>query len=300
VSFCNVQEPTSKAVLTEVAQAKINLGLRVLRRRSDGYHDIETVLLRIPWGDQVHAAPDTSFAFTCSDPLLPTDARNLCVRAAYGLAEWLQRRPWGRLHLEKYVPYGAGLGSGSSDAAATLRVLSRLWGVRLGSEALQRLAASLGSDVPFFLWPQPVALATGRGEVLHPLPDFHFPYYLVVVVPSLQVATAEAYRLVQPRERPSPPLVEVVRSNDPERWQRELINDFELPVFSRYPELQALKCWLLEAGAVYGALSGSGAALFGVFTDLKRAEAAACEAAQRGLRSWYGQPETSTQSCTAI
>jgi len=300
VPLCNLENQATQAVLLEAAPAKINLGLRVLRRRPDGYHDIETVLLRIPWSDQLSAAAEAAFVFTCSDPLLPTDERNLCVRAALDLAKWLQRQPCVRLHLNKYVPYGAGLGSGSSDAAATLRLLSRLWGEPIEIEVLRRLAASLGSDVPFFLWPEPVALATGRGEVLQPLQDFYFPYYLAVVVPPLQVATAEAYRLVRPREAQNPPLAELVCANDPERWRRELINDFELPVFSRYPELHALKHWLLEAGAVYAALSGSGAALFGVFTELECAEAVAYEAIQRGLRSWYGQPETTTQACTTV
>ncbi len=276
---------------TEDAPAKINLGLRVLRRRPDGYHDIETVLLRIPWADRLTWRPSEFFAFTCSDPTLPTDARNLCVRAAQDLARLLQRLPTGRLHLDKRVPYGAGLGSGSSDAAATLRLLLCAWNQSLAPNVLHGLAAALGSDVPFFLLATPVALATGRGERLQPLSDYRFPFYLAVVVPPLHIATAEAYRLVQPCSDRRTSLVELVCTNDPERWRQALVNDFEAPLFARYPELSALKQWLLDAGAVYAALSGSGSALFGVFTEPAVAQQVANEARARGLRSWYGQPE---------
>lgn len=276
---------------TERAPAKINLGLRVLRRRSDGYHAIETVLLRISWADQLTLVPAERFVFTCSDPNLPTDEGNLCVRAAKRLAAQLQQQPTGWLHLDKQVPYGAGLGSGSSDAAATLRLLLRAWGRSLSPGMQHRLAARLGSDVPFFLLPTPAARATGRGEYLQPLLDYRFPFYLAVVVPPLHVATAEAYRLIQPRLRRTPLLTELVRSNDPERWRRELQNDFEAPLFARHPELAELKQWLLESGAVYAALSGSGSALFGVFTEPTPAQQVAEAAQMRGLRSWWGQPE---------
>ncbi|MDQ7039925.1 MAG: 4-(cytidine 5'-diphospho)-2-C-methyl-D-erythritol kinase [Rhodothermus sp.] len=277
--------------IEQEAPAKINLGLRVLRRRSDGYHDIETVLLRIPWTDRLTLTPADRFTFTCSDPALPTDERNLCVRAAIHLADALQRPLTGRLHLDKRVPYGAGLGSGSSDAAATLRLLLRSWKHSLAANDLHRLAAALGSDVPFFLLPAPAALATGRGEQLQPLTTYRFPFHLVVLVPSFRIATAEAYRLVQPRALREASLVEIVTANDPERWRRELRNDFEAPLFARYPELAALKQWLLEAGAVYAALSGSGSALFGVFTECHLAETVAMAARQRGFQCWQGQPD---------
>ncbi len=277
--------------IEQEAPAKINLGLRVLRRRPDGYHDIETVLLRIPWTDRLTLTPADRFTFTCSDPALPTDERNLCVRAARHLAELLHQPLTGWLHLDKRVPYGAGLGSGSSDAAATLRLLLRSWKHPLAANDLHQLAATLGSDVPFFLLPTQAALATGRGEQLQPLPTYHFPFHLVVLVPSFRIATAEAYRLVQPRASRRPSLVEIVASNDPERWRRELQNDFEAPLFARYPELKTLKQWLLQCGAVYAALSGSGSALFGVFTERHRAETVAIAARQRGLQCWQGRPD---------
>ncbi|SHK71913.1 4-(cytidine 5'-diphospho)-2-C-methyl-D-erythritol kinase [Rhodothermus profundi] len=277
--------------LVQLAPAKINLGLRVLRRRPDGYHDIETVLLRIPWTDRLTLTPADRFTFTCSDPALPTDERNLCVRAAGRLANLLHQPLTGWLHLDKRVPYGAGLGSGSSDAAATLQLLLRQQRTSLAPDVLHRLAADLGSDVPFFLLPAPAALATGRGEQLQPLSAYQFPFHLVVLVPSFRIATAEAYRLVQPRASQGPSLAEIVTSNDPERWQRELQNDFEAPLFARYPELKALKQWLRQRGAAYAALSGSGSALFGVFTERSLAEAAAIAARQRGLQCWQGQPD---------
>ncbi|MDX1419144.1 MAG: 4-(cytidine 5'-diphospho)-2-C-methyl-D-erythritol kinase, partial [Rubricoccaceae bacterium] len=150
------------------APAKINLGLHVLRRRADGFHDVETVLVPIGWADGLTARPAPGLRFTCSDPALPTDDGNLVVRAARALAGWAGVAPAAALHLAKRVPYGAGLGSGSSDAAHTLRLLARLWGLDVPADALHGLAAGLGSDVPFFLGDGP-ALATGRGEVLTPL-----------------------------------------------------------------------------------------------------------------------------------
>lgn len=266
------------------APAKVNLGLHVLRRRPDGFHDVETVLLPIGWADEVRVAPADAFRFTCSDPSLPTDERNLCVRAARALANWAGIEPHGALHLEKRVPHGAGLGGGSSDAAHTLRLLAEHWNLTPAPDDLHALAAGLGSDVPFFLHDGPM-LATGRGELLEPL-DYAHPFVLTVVMPPVTVGTAEAYGLVQPDDRDRADLVALVRSNDLERWRLELVNDFEVPILARHPEIGRAKRLLEEAGAGYAALSGSGAAVFGVFEREDEARAAAEEAERRGLRVW--------------
>lgn len=277
-------------VLDRSAPAKINLGLHVLRRREDGYHAIETVLLPIGWHDTLTAAPAERFRFTCSDPALPTDERNLCVRAAQALAAWAGIEPRAALHLEKRLPHGAGLGGGSSDAAHTLRLLADLWGLQPPPEVLHRLAADLGSDVPFFLYDGPM-LATGRGEVLTPLGEaYEFPFTLVVVMPPVAVATAEAYRLVRPQAEGRPDLGALIRSNDLARWRRELVNDFEAPILVRHPAIARAKERLLEAGAGYAALSGSGAAVFGVFEEEPSARAAAEAAWREGLSAWWGRP----------
>lgn len=272
------------------APAKINLGLHVLRRRADGYHDVETVLLPIGWADRLAAAPADDLALTCSDPALPTDDGNLVVRAARALAGWAGIEPRAALHLEKRVPYGAGLGSGSSDAAHALRLLAALWRLDVPEADLHRLAAGLGSDVPFFLLGG-TALAAGRGEVLTPLRGgdgrpYRLPFALVVAVPPVHVATAEAYGLVTPGDRDRPDLAALVRSNDLVRWRAELVNDFEAPVLVRHPEVAAAKAALLDAGAGYAALSGSGAAVFGVFERGDEAAAAAETLRAAGCRVW--------------
>ena len=276
------------------APAKLNLGLHVLRRRADGFHAIETVMLPIGWADQLSASRSPRLTLRCSDPALPTGEGNLVVQAANALAAWAGIAPGAELHLEKCVPYGAGLGSGSADAAVTLRLLSRLWGLSVPELELHALAATLGSDVPFFLLGG-AALATGRGEVLAPLVDaggtpYHCPFWLVVGVPPVQVSTAEAYRLVVPDDGSRPDLADLVGSNDLARWRTELVNDFEAPIFSRYPVIASAKQALLDEGAGYAALSGSGAAVFGVFEE----EGVACRARDRlgtqGYRVWIEGP----------
>ena len=275
---------TSSSPFRRPAPAKVNLGLHVLRRRSDGFHDVETILLPIGWADEVLVTSSDAFRFSCSDPSLPTDERNLCVRAARALAEYAGIAPHGALHLEKRVPHGAGLGGGSSDAAHTLRLLAEHWRLDVPAVDLHALAAELGSDVPFFLHDGP-ALATGRGEVLEPL-DYALPYALTVVMPPVTVGTAEAYGLVRPDDRDRPDLTAVVRSNDLERWRAELTNDFEAPILERHPEIAEVKRLLEEGGAEYAALSGSGAAFFGVFEREADALEAAAEAERRGLGVW--------------
>lgn len=278
--------------LTRLAPAKLNLGLHILRRRPDGFHQLETVFLPIGWADALTAEPGPPLELTTSDPALPTDSGNLVIRAALALAAHLGIEPSGRLHLDKRVPYGAGLGSGSSDAAAALRLCAELWDVDVPEADLHQIASSLGSDVPFFLL-EGAAHATGRGEILTPLLDadgapYQCPFWIVVAVPEVHVSTAEAYGLVQPTDTNRPDLVDLIRSNDLARWRDELVNDFEAPIAARHPEIaRALATLRDQAG--YAALSGSGSAVFGVFD----AEAAARDAASAlgGLRLWVQAPQ---------
>ena len=274
------------------APAKLNLGLHVLRRRADGYHDLDTVFLAIPWHDALTAAPADALAFSSSDPHLPADDTNLVVKAARALAAYAGIEPTAALHLDKHLPYGAGLGGGSSDAATTLHALEGLWGLDVAKDDLHRIAAHLGSDVPFFLDPRPMR-ASGRGERLAPLlhPDgapYVFPYALAVVVPPVHVSTADAYRLVRPNETNRPDLGAVVGSNDLDRWRRDLVNDFERPVAAAYPALAGVRAALHDVGAAYVSMSGSGSAFFGVFERLSDAHAAAEALGHAGHRTWAG------------
>ena len=279
--------------VTRLAPAKLNLGLHVLRRRPDGFHQLETVFLPIGWADALTAEPSGSLELTTSDPALPTDDGNLVVRAALALAQHVGIEPTGRLHLDKRVPYGAGLGSGSSDAAATLRLLTELWNLDVVEADLHALAATLGSDVPFFLL-EDAAHATGRGEVLVPLVGadgalYRCPFWIVVAVPRVHVSTAEAYALVQPSDVDRPDLTDLIRSNDLTRWRDELVNDFEPPIVARHPEIASALHTLRELGD-YAALSGSGSAVFGVFGEEGRAREAA--ETLNELRVWVQPPPT--------
>ena len=185
------------------------------------------------------------------------------------------------MHLNKRLPVGAGLGGGSSDAAAALRALQRLWQCETDEADLQRIALSLGSDVPFFLGSCP-AFATGRGEVLQRMCDYSLPYALLVVAAPVNVSTAWAFRRVTPKLARHGDLRAVVESNDLDCWRHALVNDFETPVFRYYPELLARKAELLDMGAGYASLTGTGAAVYGVFESWNRALQAAAASREAG------------------
>jgi 4-diphosphocytidyl-2-C-methyl-D-erythritol kinase len=240
--------------------AKINLGLNVVRRRDDGYHDIQSVLVRIPLCDALEAVIDPAlggneviFTRTGIDvPGSPDD--DLCMKAV----RMLQREhhlPCLRVHLHKAIPAGAGLGGGSSDGAHMLHLLDRLCGLRLPREHLHTMAAALGSDVPFFLGSGP-QLAEGRGEKLRPVTVDLRGLWLVVVNPGVHVPTAEVYRNTTPSGREVD--LEAALLRPFEEWNEHVVNGMEPYVFSAYPAVAAAKETLLVAGAAYAAMSGSG------------------------------------------
>ncbi len=274
------------------APAKINLGLHVKRKRADGFHEIETVFLRIGWSDRLTVVPAPELSMRCSDPALPVDDQNTCMKAARLLAAQTGTVLGARIELEKRVPYGAGLGSGSSDAATTLQLLVNLWGLDIGEDVLMDVAASVGSDVPCFL-KEPAAYAEGRGELLSDLKcgDGHaytFPFTLVVVVPPIHVSSAEAYGSVIPRDTKRPSLEALVCTNDLALWRDRLKNDFEDSVLNRHPEIAAVKQQLFDLGAGYASLSGSGSAVYGVFESDSTAELAAAADVFAGMKVWHG------------
>ena len=253
-------------------------------------------MVPIGWSDLLVAAPASGFVFTCSDPALPTDETNLVVRAAKLLANRLATDLDLAIHLAKRVPYGSGLGGGSSDAVATLLLLMDTLGSALPPPELADLATELGSDVPFFLQ-QNAALATGRGEVVSPLntPEgkpYRMPYDMVVAVPPVYVSTAAAYSIVKPTERDRPDLASLVLTNDLAEWRSHLVNDFEVAILAREPIVDHAKQRLLDAGAGYAALSGSGSAVFGVFENRSDAHQAASSLRDGGCRVWieHGAP----------
>jgi 4-diphosphocytidyl-2-C-methyl-D-erythritol kinase len=233
------------------SRAKINWSLRITGRREDGYHDLETLFQTITLHDVLTFRPAERLTLTCDDPTIPTGETNLILRAARALGA-----PPVSIELEKRIPAGGGLGGGSSNAAATLLALSQLFGI---DKPLHDIALGLGSDVPFFLLGGGAAYATGRGEVLTPLPSLAAP--LLLVFPSDRVLTAEAFRLVK---RFSPPLgLERMRAM---RFE-DFANDFEEPVFERLPRLRAIKERLVHAGAKWASMTGSGSTIVGAFAS---------------------------------
>ncbi len=245
------------------ANCKINLGLNVLRRREDGYHDLETVMLPVrELFDEVEVLPASEFLFKTEG--LPVDCpveENLCVKA-FRLMQRRYALPEVAISLRKRVPFGAGLGGGSSDATMVLLALNHLFSLALSEEELIALASVLGSDTAFFVRNTP-QLCRGRGELMEPIELPLAGLWLQLVKPEEGVSTREAYAGVLP-EVPKVGLREQLLS-PVDAWQEGVKNDFERSVFARHPRLQSIKESLLAQGALYASMSGSGSTLFGLF-----------------------------------
>ncbi|MEP7071512.1 MAG: 4-(cytidine 5'-diphospho)-2-C-methyl-D-erythritol kinase [Verrucomicrobiota bacterium] len=244
--------------MEERAHAKVNLSLRVLRKREDGFHEIETVMAPITLCDLLHFAPAADFFFQCSAPDVPSGEDNLVVRAARLFFAETKLEPKVAITLTKRIPHGAGLGGGSSDAAATLRGLNRFFDTQLSEEEMKVCAETLGSDVPFFLR-QRAAICCGRGELITfwSLPK---TIHLVLLKPAFGVPTPWAYsRWSATRERPQ---------EEANAFGITFLNDLEEPVFARFPFLQVLKDWLrAQEGVKVAQMSGSGSTVFAVMED---------------------------------
>ncbi|HEY0741407.1 MAG TPA: 4-(cytidine 5'-diphospho)-2-C-methyl-D-erythritol kinase [Chryseosolibacter sp.] len=243
--------------------AKINLGLNVIRKRADGYHDLETCFYPIAWTDVLEIIPSKTFQFTSSGLAIEGNAdTNLCVKA-YQLLKKDFDLPAVHIHLHKIIPMGAGLGGGSSDAAFTLRQLSESFDLGLSKATLEDYAAKLGSDCAFFI-SDDAKLGTGRGEMLSPISVSLKGLYLVVVKPPVHVSTAEAYSGITPSQHPTN-IQEVLERKAISEWRSLLINDFEDSVFKKYPAIREVKEQLYNLGALYASMSGSGSSVFGIF-----------------------------------
>lgn len=267
-------------MINQRAYAKINLGLRILRKRGDGYHDIETVFQSINLYDEITLEPSDAISLTCSEPTLPTDERNLCMKSAISLNQFSKIQRGVHIHLRKQIPVGAGLGGGSSDAAATLHALNRFWDLELGENELYRIALKLGSDVPYFL-KKGTAYATGRGEELEYIP-FDIPYWIVVAYPNIHISTTWAYQNInfqqlttRPHFTSSLKRIAIDHINDPQQLVMHLGNDFEPLVLRTYPLIAKVRQTFYSTGAVLALLSGSGSAVFALYSREFQAQAAA-------------------------
>ncbi|OFY16546.1 MAG: 4-(cytidine 5'-diphospho)-2-C-methyl-D-erythritol kinase [Bacteroidetes bacterium GWE2_42_24] len=243
---------------------KINLGLHILNRRPDGFHNIESILYPVQLCDVLTIEKSERFIFTSSG--IQIDGSwddNLCVKAYRLMQQHYDLSPVA-IHLQKNIPAGAGLGGGSADAAYTLKAINQLFNLGASNQELKALAATLGSDCPFFIDSVP-ALATGRGEVLAPVDINLNGYWLLIAKPGTGVSTAEAYRGACPLEGRSS-LVGIVQQPI-SKWQGQLCNDFENHIFKTCSAIGRIKEQLISMGALFAAMSGSGSAVYGIFSS---------------------------------
>lgn len=252
----------------------------MLRKRADGYHDLETVFFPIPLCDILEVValqPDFTgkhflelsgsqrlFYSYSGDKFVGDPESDLSVKAIKAYAREFGLSTDVFIHLHKKIPSGAGLGGGSSDASSALKSINTLEGEKVDSSSLMKLAASIGSDCPFFILNEP-CLGEGKGEILKSIQLSLSGYHLVLVKPPFGVSTAEAYARVVPKQDPDAPSLKDLLKLPVESWAGLLINDFEKGVFELYPQLAEIKETLYHAGALYASMSGSGSTMFGLF-----------------------------------
>lgn len=241
---------------------KINLGLHILYKREDNYHEVETVMYPIPLQDILEIVPSDELIFTSTGLEIPGNPENNLCSKAYELLKKLHDIPPVHIHLHKIIPMGGGLGGGSSNGAFTLILLNNLFELDLSLQELKIEAAKLGSDCAFFIENTP-QLCTGRGEITAPIEFSLADFFIKIINLGIHVSTAEAYSGVIPKA-PQRPILEVL-SQDITEWKGLLINDFEPGIFNNHPELAVAKNKLLEEGALYASMTGSGSTLYGIY-----------------------------------
>ena len=241
--------------------AKINLGLKIINRRNDGYHNIATIFYPVKIKDALEIVEADELTFTSSGIPIPGDPlQNLCMKA-WQLLSKDHSIPKVHIHLHKQIPVGAGLGGGSADAAFCIRLLNEKFNLQLDTTAMEDYARQLGSDCAFFIKNKPV-IALGKGDEFESIELNLDKYFLVLVMPPVHVSTVDAYSGVQPSGAGHLP---DLLSLQPEQWRTVLQNDFEEPVFRKYPQISEIKKALYESGALYASMSGSGASVYAVF-----------------------------------
>lgn len=261
--------------------AKINLGLNIVEKRPDGYHNLETVFYPVALEDalEINEVPKTESKEKCQlhqygTPIAGNPQDNLVVKA-YHLLDSEFGLPPVEIHLYKHIPSGAGLGGGSSDAAFMLKLLNEKFLLSLSDEKLEDYAVRLGADCPFFIANKPV-YAEGTGNLFSPIPLSLKGYRILLIKPDIFVSTREAFSHITP-QRPAIALKDVV-SQPVSEWKELMVNDFEKSVFPQHPQIEAIKNELYQQGAIYAAMSGSGSSVFGLFEatvtipDIKREE----------------------------
>lgn len=263
--------------------AKINIGLNIISRREDGYHNLSSCFLPIDWKDALEIVPAKSFEFRTSGLDIPgNEESNLCVRAYQLLKVDYNISPV-HMHLHKVLPMGAGLGGGSADGAFALRLLNDLFELEISQSQLETYAKSLGADCPFFVENKP-KLVSGIGEILEPATLDLSDYSIMVVFPGIHVSTRTAFGGIKPRQ-PNYDLEDMLRKA-PGQWQGVITNDFEETVFAVHPEIGQLKEELLKLGAAYASMTGTGSAVYGIFDS--SADLSKMRLGFKGMLVWAG------------
>lgn len=245
--------------------AKINIGLNVVSKREDGFHNIETIFYPVSLADHITISEAETFYFTSNDKILESEPNNLIVRAKNILESRYNIKANLHIHLQKNIPIGAGLGGGSSNAAAVLKALNDLYNLKLSDNELEETGLELGSDVPFFIKGKPV-FAESRGEVFTQL-NLNITLPVLIVNPGIHISTRLAYENIVP-QKPEFALSNLSDSGlKIEEWKNNVFNDFEKYAFSNYPAVKEIKDKMYELGAVFALLSGSGSSVFGIYKD---------------------------------
>lgn len=244
--------------------SKINIGLHVLDKREDGYHNLESIFYPTQYSDLLEIVKSASFAFDQSGIVIPGAIENNLVYKAYQLLKRDYSLGEIHIHLHKIIPPGSGLGGGSANATACLKILNQLFELELNKEQLKDYALQLGSDCPFFVENQPV-FVEGRGEKLSPLSEFLEEKYIKIIVPDAHVSTAEAFGAMTPQNRQTD--WNSVVTGSPLLWESIIQNDFYPGVSERHPSISKAVNQLKEEGALYVSMSGSGSSVYGIFSQ---------------------------------
>lgn len=245
--------------------AKINIGLNVVSKRMDGFHNLETIFFPVKLADALEIVESKKTKFSSSGIEIDGNPENNLVFKAYQILNNDYIIPPVKIHLHKVIPFGAGLGGGSSDAAFALKLLNEYFNLKISSEKLKSYATQIGADCPFFIENKPT-FASGIGNQFQPVNLDLSEYKILIIKPNISVSTPDAYRNVIP-SKPKFNLKEI--ENLPiEKWKNTIVNDFEESVFQKYSEINDLKQNLYKMGALYASMSGSGSAVFGIFRHL--------------------------------
>jgi 4-diphosphocytidyl-2-C-methyl-D-erythritol kinase len=248
--------------MIQFPNAKINIGLNILSRREDGFHNLETIFYPVAISDALEVVEADQMKFTSSGLEIPGDPiDNLCLKAYYLLSKDYKLPPI-HIHLHKHIPIGAGLGGGSADASFFIRLMNEKFELGMDAFQMEAYASQLGSDCAFFIKNKP-ALAVGKGDQLQTIDLDLSQFFILLVMPTVQVSTSDAYRGVLPAARASS-LTDLIKL-PVEEWRFAIKNDFEPSVFLQYPIIADIKSKLYNAGAVFACMSGSGSSVFGIF-----------------------------------